>query len=77
LKIASLNYATRYVPATIVSMTTQLEPIGSAILAYFIFSELPRPLQIVGSVIILCGVALANITQRQKQKRKAKKIETT
>lgn len=57
---SSLNYAVEYLPATIVSMVTQTEPIGSAILAYFLFQEAPLPLQIVGSAIILVGVMLAN-----------------
>jgi drug/metabolite transporter (DMT)-like permease len=64
---SSLNYAVGYMPATLVSMITQLEPIGSAILAYFIFSELPLPLQILGSVIIIIGVMLATIGQRKPQ----------
>lgn len=57
---SSLNYAVGYLPATLVSMTTQLEPIGSAILAYILFAELPLPLQIVGSIIIVLGVMLAS-----------------
>jgi drug/metabolite transporter (DMT)-like permease len=57
---SSLNYAVGYLPATIVSMVTQLEPIGSAILAYILFAELPLPLQIFGSLVIIFGVMLAN-----------------
>lgn len=66
---SSLNYAVGYLPATIVSMMTQLEPIGSAILAYFLFGELPFPVQIVGSVIIICGVMIATYGQNQKRKK--------
>ncbi|MEM9951045.1 MAG: DMT family transporter [Chloroflexota bacterium] len=66
---SSLNYAVGYLPATIVSMLTQLEPIGSAILAYFLFNELPFPLQILGSVIIILGVMLASYGQHQKRKK--------
>lgn len=65
---SSLNYAVGYLPATIVSMVTQLEPIGSAILAYFLFDELPLPLQILGSFVIITGVMLANFAQRRKKK---------
>ncbi|MDQ7025048.1 MAG: DMT family transporter, partial [Anaerolineae bacterium] len=64
---SSLNYAVGYMPATLVSMITQLEPIGSAILAYFIFNELPLPLQIFGSMIIISGVILATIGQRSRK----------
>lgn len=65
---SSLNYAVGYLPATLVSMVTQLEPIASAILAYLLFSELPAPLQILGSAIILVGVMLANIGQNRQQR---------
>lgn len=64
----SFNYAVKFLPATIVSMVTQLEPIGSSILAYFIFTELPRPLQIIGSAVVLFGIMLANYGQAQKRK---------
>jgi len=57
---SSLNYVLEYFPATFVSMFTQLEPIGSAILALIIFIEIPPPQQILGSVIIICGVLLAS-----------------
>lgn len=67
---SSINYAVGYLPATIVSMLTQLEPIGSAILAYFLFDELPFPLQILGSVIIIAGVMVATYGQNNQQKKK-------
>ncbi len=66
---SSLNYAVGYLPATIVSMMTQLEPIGSALLAYFLFGELPFPLQILGSAVIITGVMLATYGQNQKRKK--------
>lgn len=65
---SSLNYAVGYLSATIVSMVTQLEPIGSAIIAYFLFGELPLPLQILGSVTIIIGVMLANFGQSRKRR---------
>lgn len=61
---SSLNYAVGYLPATIVSMITQLEPVGSAILAFVLFRELPLPLQVVGSALLLLGVMLASLGQR-------------
>lgn len=67
---SSLNYAVGYLPATLVSMVTQLEPIGSATIAYFLFSELPLPLQLLGSFIILVGVSLANYGQSMMEKQK-------
>lgn len=57
---SSLNYLLEYFPAAIVSMFSQLEPIGSAILALALFRELPPDQQIAGSVVIIIGVILAS-----------------
>ncbi|MCY4062818.1 MAG: DMT family transporter [Chloroflexi bacterium] len=57
---SSLNYLLEYFPAAMVSMFSQLEPIGSAILAVIIFQELPPGKQIIGSLIIIIGVILAS-----------------
>jgi drug/metabolite transporter (DMT)-like permease len=62
----SLNYALQYMSATYVSIATQMEPIGSAIAAFFIFHERPAPLQIVGSVVILVGVIVASLRQPEE-----------
>ena len=57
---SSLNYLLEHFPAAIVSMFSQLEPIGSAILALLLFRELPPNQQIAGSGIILLGVVMAS-----------------
>lgn len=57
---SSLNYLLEYFHAAMVSMFSQLEPIGSAILAAVVFNELPPAKQIAGSVIIIIGVLLAS-----------------
>lgn len=57
---SSLNYLLEYFPAAMVSMFSQLEPIGSAILAVILFQELPPGKQIAGSIIIIIGVILAS-----------------
>jgi len=67
---SSLNYVLEYFPATFVSMFTQLEPIGSAILAFIIFAEIPPAQQIIGSIIIISGVLLASqgkVSQSEKR----------
>jgi drug/metabolite transporter (DMT)-like permease len=66
---SSLNYAVGYLPATLVSMITQLEPLGSAILAFFLFQEVPLPVQILGSAVLLCGVMMASFGQSQPQEK--------
>mgnify|MGYP001177789381 CR=1 FL=1 len=62
----SFNYALRYLPATLIGIITQIEPIGSAVAALILFQELPLPLQIFGSGLILVGVILATRGQSQK-----------
>ncbi len=57
---SSLNYLLEYFPAAMVSMFSQLEPIGSAILAVILFRELPPGKQVAGSIIIILGVVLAS-----------------
>ncbi len=57
---SSLNYLLEYFPAALVSMFTQLEPVGSAILALLLFGQLPPAQQIAGSVVIVMGVILAS-----------------
>ena len=67
----SLNYALQYMSATYVSIATQMEPIGSAIVAFLIFREKPAPLQIVGSIVILAGVIVASLRQPEQAVRAA------
>jgi drug/metabolite transporter (DMT)-like permease len=57
---STYNWALRYLPAALVSITTLGEPVGSAILAYFILSEVPTSLTIFGGILILAGIYLAS-----------------
>lgn len=59
---STYNWALRYIPASLVSITTLGEPIGSAILAYFILNETPSALTIGGGVLILAGIYLSTKT---------------
>ncbi len=59
----SYNYALRFLPATYISIAGQLEPVLSALIAYFIFHEVPFIAQILGSAVILTGVMLASLGQ--------------
>jgi drug/metabolite transporter (DMT)-like permease len=58
---SSLNYALAHFPATFISLSTQLEPLLSAAAAYFVFTEIPGPLQIAGGFVIMTGVILATL----------------
>ncbi|MCC6805220.1 MAG: EamA family transporter [Anaerolineae bacterium] len=60
---SSFNYVLRYLSATYVGIASQIEPIGSTLIAYVVFGELPLPLQIVGSLAILGGVAIATLVK--------------
>jgi len=61
----SFNYALKYFPATLVGIITQAEPIGAALAAFFLFSQLPTEAQIFGSGLILLGVIVASLGQRR------------
>jgi drug/metabolite transporter (DMT)-like permease len=56
---SSFNYALGYLPATLVSIATQVEPIGSAIAAFVLFNEVPTWAQLAGSLVLLIGVGVA------------------
>jgi drug/metabolite transporter (DMT)-like permease len=43
-----------------VSISGQLVTVGSAIIALFLFQEIPLPLQVLGCSIIIFGVILAS-----------------
>jgi len=57
---STYNWALRYLPASFVAVTTLGEPIGSAILAFFLLKETPTPVVITGGVLILTGIYLAS-----------------
>ena len=55
----TFNWALKYLPASFVSVTLLGEPVGSTVLAYFIFQEQPGWVKIGGAVLILAGIWLA------------------
>ena len=61
---STYNWALRYMPASLVSITTLGEPIGSAILAFFLLGESPSALTLLGGALILAGIYLASITKK-------------
>jgi drug/metabolite transporter (DMT)-like permease len=56
---STYNWALRYLPAALVSITTLGEPVSSAILAYFILGEAPTLLIILGGILILAGIYIS------------------
>ncbi len=67
---SSLNYALRFVSATVVSVATLGDPIGATVLAFFILNEVPKPIVLVGGALVLCGIALVSVGQRRTDTRR-------
>jgi drug/metabolite transporter (DMT)-like permease len=57
---STYNWVLRYIPATLVAVVTLVEPICSAILAYFILRESPSAGVLFGGALILIGIFLAS-----------------
>ncbi|MDX2160057.1 MAG: DMT family transporter [bacterium] len=56
---SSFNYALRYLPATVISLAIQVEPVIATAAAVVVLGEVPLPLQVIGSAVILTGVVVA------------------
>ncbi len=63
------NWALRYVKAAVVSVSILGESVGATILAYFIFHQVPVPLQVAGGLIIITGLVIfiKSTTQPENQ----------
>ncbi len=57
---STYNWALKYLPAALVAVMTLGEPIGSAILAFFILNETPTLATLFGGALILAGIYLAS-----------------
>lgn len=57
---STYNWVLRYIPATMVAIVTLVEPVGSAVLAYFVLREVPTSGVLIGGVLILSGIYLAS-----------------
>jgi len=57
---STYNWVLQYIPATMVAIITLIEPLGSAILAYFILRETPTAGVLLGGSLILAGIYLAS-----------------
>lgn len=54
------NWTLKYLTAALVSVTVLGEPIGSAILAFFLLNETPSLMTIAGGILILVGISLSS-----------------
>jgi drug/metabolite transporter (DMT)-like permease len=56
---SSLNWALRFVPATVVAIAVLGEPVGAAVWAYLFLREAPSASELAGGALILSGIFLA------------------
>ena len=57
---STYNWALKYLNASLVAVTVLGEPIGSAILAYFLLNETPSAMTMIGGGLILAGIFLSS-----------------
>jgi len=57
------NWALAFLPAYIISITLLVEPIGSGLLAWLIFNEIPSLGVLIGGLIVLCGVYVVALSE--------------
>jgi drug/metabolite transporter (DMT)-like permease len=55
----SLNWALRFLPATMVTVAVLGEPVGASVLAVVVLHETPALPEVAGAALILAGIALA------------------
>lgn len=63
---STYNWVLRYIPATLVAIITLVEPIGSAVLAYFLLRESPTGGVLFGGLLILVGIFLASLQSQTR-----------
>jgi len=57
---STLNWALRYLSATLVSVVTLAEPVGSSLLAYLVLRESVTPATALGGMVVLAGIGLVS-----------------
>ncbi|WP_426980563.1 DMT family transporter [Bacillus pseudomycoides] len=60
------NWLLNYVNATTISMSILGEPVGASILAFFLLGEKLNSMQVIGSVLVLCGVSIFLLQQQKR-----------
>lgn len=58
-----MNLALQHFTATVLAIILQIAVVGSAIIALFLFGEIPSLVQIIGSALVIYGVVIATIEQ--------------
>jgi len=55
----SLNWALRFLPATMVTVAVLGEPVGASALAFVVLGEPPTGLEVLGAMLIFLGIGIA------------------
>ncbi|MGK7941652.1 MAG: DMT family transporter [Crocosphaera sp.] len=64
----SINWSLRWLSTPLVTLAILFEPVGSSILGFFLFQEVPSIFVFIGAIFILIGVILAVISSQDKHK---------
>jgi drug/metabolite transporter (DMT)-like permease len=64
---SAFNHALRFFSATMVSIAGQAITVSAAVVAFFIFAEVPGWLEVIGSAIIMFGVTMAIMASQHKR----------
>ena len=64
---SSFNWALKYLSAAVVSIALLGEPIGTVILSFLFLKESPTLLEIVGGLLILCGIIISSRSRSNQQ----------
>jgi drug/metabolite transporter (DMT)-like permease len=72
---SSFNFALGFLPAAYVSLVVLGEPIGSGILAAIFLDEWPVPLQLLGALLIMTGIAAGTRDQLERKRKQAVEVE--
>ena len=67
-----VNYCIVYFPATLLAMVGPVVSVGSAVIAYFLFAELPTNIETLGSLILVSGVLYVILSEARASRTKAK-----
>ena len=59
------NWALAFLPAYVISITLLAEPIGSGLLAWYLFSEVPSLGVLLGGLIVLVGVYSVALSEKE------------
>jgi drug/metabolite transporter (DMT)-like permease len=62
----AFNWAIKYLSATFVTVAILGEPIGATIIAVLLLDEQLQPLQLLGGALLLLGIGVATLAERQR-----------